>query len=226
VSEPVTSSSAPIHDPDIPEGRQISVLVWIVIAVVYLAIVHLGGEAGKSQLGDDVEYGTFPDVETVWWALIVPVGASAIFAAIVTTVLGWWPQVLRDHRPVQRWVRIIPIIMLVTILIGTSYPDLFDSSTGFVGLFLIGALMVGFAEELMFRGLGVTVFRANGFSEKRVALWVAVAFGAAHSINLFTEGATALMQVLDRAGLGRRGDLVRLGAVASLGEATRSSSIG
>ena len=40
------------------------------------------------------------------------------------------------------------------------------------------------------------MFRANGFSERQVALWVAIAFGAAHSLNLFTGGASALLQVL------------------------------
>jgi hypothetical protein len=38
-------------------------------------------------------------------------------------------------------------------------------------LLLLGALMVGFAEEGMFRRIGVTTFRINGFSEGKVGLW-------------------------------------------------------
>lgn len=182
-------------DPDIPtSGRSLSTVAYVIVIVVYLAVVQ--GVPYLSTAGlDDIEYGVFPDTETVFWALVVPVGVSMLFAIAVVTWLGWWPQILRDHRPVNRWVRIVPILMVVAIVVGTDYADLFDTSVGFVVLFVVGALMVGFTEETMFRGIGVTAFRANGYSEPRVALWVAVLFGLAHGTNLFTEGLGALLQI-------------------------------
>jgi CAAX protease family protein len=195
VSEPTVPTAAH-QDPDVPDGaRSLGVLGFIVVAIVYLVIVQ--GLPYLTTAGlDDVDYGVFPDTDTVWLALVIPVGVSGIFAALVVTWLRWWPQVMRDHRPVQRWVWVIPTIMVLAILAGTDYSDLVDQAVGFVALFIFGALLVGFAEELMFRGIGVTTFRANAFPEKRVALWTSVIFGLAHATNLFTEGASALVQVL------------------------------
>jgi membrane protease YdiL (CAAX protease family) len=48
--------------------------------------------------------------------------------------------------------------MVVTILAGTNYAGLADKGAAFVALLLVGSLAVGFAEEGMFRGLGVTTF--------------------------------------------------------------------
>ena len=47
----------------------------------------------------------------------------------------------------------------------------------------------------MFHGIGLTVFRTNGFSESRAALWTTVIFGLAHATNLFSEGPGAFVQV-------------------------------
>jgi membrane protease YdiL (CAAX protease family) len=61
---------------------------------------------------------------------------------------------------------------------------------------LVTALLVGFAEEGMFRGIAVTTFRVNRFSEVKVALWSTVIFGLAHATNLFSEGPKVILQVL------------------------------
>ena len=48
----------------------------------------------------------------------------------------------------------------------------------------------------MFRGIGVTVFRTNGFSQGKVALWSSVVFGAAHLTNALTAGGAAVGQAI------------------------------
>ncbi len=107
-----------------------------------------------------------------------------------------------DDRPVRRWVWVIPVIIAVTALIGTNYAGLGKHTAGFVVLLALSTLGVGFAEEGMFRGLGVVAFRANGFAEARVALWTCVLFGLAHATNLFSEGSKAFIQVLVTAAAG------------------------
>ena len=49
---------------------------------------------------------------------VIPIGGSALFGAAVVTWLGWWPEIVRDRRPVQRWVRIVPLIMLAAAVCG------------------------------------------------------------------------------------------------------------
>ena len=91
---------------------------------------------------------------------------------------------LTDDRPVRRWVWVIPVIIAVTALAGMNYAGLGEHSAGFMVLLAVSMLGVGFAEEGMFRGLGVVTFRVNGFTEAKVALWTCVLFGLAHATNL------------------------------------------
>ena len=78
----------------------------------------------------------------------------------------------------------------------TDYSGLASKGATFVALLVFTVLCVGFAEEMMFRGIGVTVLRSNGFTEGKVALWSTVIFGLAHATNLFTEGPKAFLQVV------------------------------
>jgi len=174
--------------------RRLPVWGWIVVVVVYLGVVQGAGALLTS--GTDFEYGKFPDSETVLRALVAPVGISMLFTVAVVSLLGWWRPVWRDDRPVQRWVRIVPTLLIAAVIVGTNYSELVDHGLGYTALFLGGALMVGFTEETMFRGLGVVTFRSNGFSESKVALWTCVIFGLAHGTNIFTEGTSAILQVL------------------------------
>ncbi len=110
--------------------------------------------------------------------------------------------VLTHDRPVRRWVWVIPVIIAVTALAGMNYSGLGKHTAGFIVLFALSMLGVGFAEEGMFRGLGVVTFRVNGFTEAKVALWTCVLFGLAHATNLVSEGPKALLQVLVTAAAG------------------------
>ena len=71
-----------------------------------------------------------------------------------------------------------------------------EKGLSFTVLLLVGCLFIGVSEELMFRGIGITTFRQAGFSEGKVALWTCVLFGLAHATNIFSEGISALTQVL------------------------------
>ena len=133
----------------------------------------------------------------LWRSITVPVLVSLVFVYAVVAVLGWWRPVFTDDKPVRRWVRIIPVIMIITVLAGINYSGLSHKGGGFIILLLLTSLGVGFAEEGMFRGLGVVTFRGRmGSTEAKVALWTCVLFGLAHATNLFSEGPKALVQVL------------------------------
>jgi hypothetical protein len=42
--------------------------------------------------------------------------------------------VLVDQRPVRRWVRVLAVIMVVTVLVGANYAGLADKGLGFAAL--------------------------------------------------------------------------------------------
>jgi uncharacterized protein len=162
--------------------------------VVYLAIIK--GVGALMEPGLDGFDGHFRTTEQVALALLVPIGLSVVFVYAVVAALGWWRPVFVDNRPVQRWVWIVPVIFALAIVAGIDYADLADKGIGFVALLLLGALCVGFAEEGMFRGIGVTAFREHGFSEAKVALWSSVVFGAVHLTNALSTGGTAVGQAI------------------------------
>lgn len=194
---------SPASPVDAPQGRSLSIPAYVGILVVYLIIVQVLGIVMAGVI--DGEYGKFPDTESVLATLWVPVGASAVFMAGVVTWLGWWRPVMRDRDDipaVPRWLWIVPGTMIFAIVAGMNYPDLIDRGLLYIVLSIIGALFIGFAEETTFRGVGVTAFRANGFSEPKVALWTCVLFGLAHGTNIFSEGLGAIPQVLVTAAAG------------------------
>jgi uncharacterized protein len=181
--------------------RKIPVWAFIVLAIVYLAILLALIRLLTPALY--VGYARFTSVEIIWRALLVPFGVSVLFVVAAVTVLGWWRPVLRDHRPVRRWVWAVPITMGIAVLGGSNYPALADRGASFTLLLLLGALLVGSGEEAMYRGIGVTTFRVNGYSEGKVALWSSVVFGLSHGVNFFTsQGKVAFVQVLAAAAAG------------------------
>ncbi len=181
--------------------RRISVRQYLAIVAGYLLVLLIGTIVARVVLdGDGVPSGTgtgvatYAEVGDVWRRLVLPVGCSAVFVLAVVSALGWWRPVLEERRTVQRWVWVVPGLMALTILAGTNYGGLAATSVQLVASLLLGAMLVGLAEEIVFRGLGVTAFRLNGYRERRVALWTSVLFGVSHSVALLA-GPAGLIQV-------------------------------
>ena len=74
------------------------------------------------------------------------------------------------------------MILVISIVLATDYAALGDTSVGFV-LALVVVPSVGWGEEGVFRGIGVTSLRDRGLTEGKVAVWSSVVFGAAHLTN-------------------------------------------
>jgi uncharacterized protein len=173
-------------------ARDLSVWGFLAIVVVYLAIVQGAGLLLRVDTHGAAT--AFPTAHVVVREGLIPIGLSALFAAGVVTWLGWWRAVLHDDRPVRPWARRVPVTMIVVALLATNYPHLANQDVGLVATLIIMVALVGFTEELMFRGLGVVVLRRNGFPEARVALWSSLIFGAVHLSNAIGHGGTAIAQ--------------------------------
>lgn len=174
-------------------GRRLSVAAFVALVIVYLAVIQ--GLGFLLTRDEEISYAAPTDIDQLWRSLIVPVGASFVLVYGAVACLRWWRPVWIGDRPVQRWLIVVPIMMVISIAVVTDYPGLADQDLTFVALLLLTCLLVGLTEETMFRGIGITCFRSNGFSEKKVALWSTVIFGLAHSTNLFSEGPKAFLQV-------------------------------
>lgn len=175
-------------------GRRLAWPWFLVIVVVYAGIIQgLGFLTGVDTSSSD---SAFPTTESLVRNALIPIGASIVFAAAVVTWLGWWGEVLHYRAPVRRWVRWVPASMLAVALLGLNYGHLGDQSASLVVCLLLLGLFVGVGEELMFRGIGVQVFRRAGLTEGKVALFSSLVFGLVHLSNAIGAGAQAILQAL------------------------------
>jgi len=93
---------------------------------------------------------------------------------------------------VQRWVWFVPIAFVVSILVATDYAQLADNGLAFTVALPVATQLVGWGEEGMFRGIGVTALRQHGRTERKVALWSSVIFGTVHLTNAVGRGTGAI----------------------------------
>lgn len=175
-------------------GRRLPWPWFLAVVIVYLVVIEVVGRlAGVDTAGSDSQ---FPTTESLVRNALIPIGASLLYGAAVITWLGWWAEVLHYRAPVRRWVRWVPISMLLATVIGFNYAHVAEQSASLIVCLLLLGVFVGLAEELMFRGIGVHVFKRAGFSEGRVALWSSVVFGLAHLSNAIGEGTQAILQAV------------------------------
>ncbi|WP_245806328.1 CPBP family intramembrane glutamic endopeptidase [Cryptosporangium aurantiacum] len=155
----------------------------------------MGGIAFR-RLGDITGDEGTQTISGVVYNFILPLGLAAIFVYGLVAYLGWWKPVMRDDRPVQRGMIVVPIVLLVGILLAIDYGALAEKGLGFTLLLLLATQLVGWGEEGMFRGIGITVLRKRGLTEGRVALWSSLIFGAVHLSNAVGQGLQAVPQAV------------------------------
>lgn len=177
-----------------PTQRPIPYWLFLAIVIVYLAIIQVGGIITKNVA--DVEGDGFTTNDVLIWVMIVPLAVALIFVYTTIAVLGRLRPVMRDDRPVQKWLIVVPIIFIACILLAIDYGALSEKTGSFIVLLFIATQLVGWGEEGMFRGLGVTTLREHGLSEGKVALWSSIIFGLVHLSNAITSGVSAIPQAV------------------------------
>ena len=172
-------------------GRHLTWWQFVLLAVVYVAIIQGSGLILGSGISADATLETTGNFVRV---LLIPIVLSSVFVISLATWLGWWPEIIHEENRVQGWVRIVPILLVLAAVAGASWGNLFSQEASLVVVFVVFVLIVGFTEELMFRGVGLVTFRRGGYSEVKVALFTSIIFGAAHLSNAISTGPKALIQ--------------------------------
>jgi hypothetical protein len=184
------------QEPITPTGRpRMSYGAFALIVIAYLALIQLGGLLVTNAANVASDQG-FVTADNVLISLWIPVGAALVFTYAVIAAIGWQRPVFRDDWPVQRWVLVVPIVFAVGIILATDYSSLASKGLGFTLILLIGTQFVGWGEEGMFRGIGVTMLRDHGLREGHVALWSSIIFGIVHLTNAIGHGASAIPQAI------------------------------
>ena len=156
-------------------------LAWAIgigYAVLFLVLEKIMG-VGYDKIGTTTD--------TIVKGIVVPVAIGALVLVVVTTLLGWWRPVLRElptdpARP-PRWLLVVPILVFVATLLGIDYGNLGNMGAAMIGWLALGTALVGFGEEMTYRGLALVGFR-GGYGEVKVWLFTSLLFGLLHGVNL------------------------------------------
>ncbi|MFD4295534.1 CPBP family intramembrane glutamic endopeptidase [Rhodococcus sp. NPDC058505] len=153
---------------------------WLGIGVV-VAYVALGF---VTQQIFDVDYTTLGDsTDTLLRGVVYPIGIGAVFAALLTTWLGWWrPAMLETRRSHSRWAALPPALLVAAAVVSLAGTQFGPLGGGYLATLAVAMLIVGFTEELICRGVAVVGYR-GGLAEVWVWLLSSAAFGLMHATN-------------------------------------------
>jgi membrane protease YdiL (CAAX protease family) len=158
------------------------ILIALVTYVGYLTIV------GVMWARAGVDYRTIGTTrESAVSGIIVPIGLGLVLLVAVVLANGWVSEVFRDNPridvPWYAWIP--PTLMLVGVVAGLADLDpTAPAARGLIGPLLLGALLVGVAEEMFVRGIFVAAGREAGWNEITIALVSALLFGLLHGMNV------------------------------------------
>lgn len=155
----------------------------LLIAIPYLAILlymqHVSG----------VSLTEVPDTaENVRDFITIPVAVASAYLALVGFTTGWIQNVWRENNPLKSpsWLKWFTYILFTIILVNFASGNILSNDGEIIFYALLGTMLVGFSEEIMWRGYLLQGARESGFSEKKVAFTTSLAFGLVHGINILT----------------------------------------
>jgi membrane protease YdiL (CAAX protease family) len=153
-----------------------AVVVYVVYAAVVLAL-------WRWKRVDYTRIGATR--ETVRDGLVLPIGVGLLVPVVAVTAFGWWGSVLTQTRTGPAWVLVVPVLLALTSLVGMAGIDWRGPGAAKLPLLALGVLFVGFAEELVARGVLVTGAQKAGWTAVGVFLLSSLLFSLLHAINGF-----------------------------------------
>lgn len=157
---------------------QPSIGAGLILYVGYLAIFF------TTWVVNDVDYPTIGDTtRSTKLHYAMPTLLGCVFLVIALTFMGWWKITLFDkERSGPRWAWIGPIAMGLIALGAFVFMDK-DASAELVMWSVLGAIGVGFGEEMITRGSLLVGLRTR-YPEVKVWLFSTLAFSALHLPNM------------------------------------------
>lgn len=161
---------------NIRPSLKLAIAIFVGYVIAWIGVARVAG-------GSDLQYGeafkNLDDTRPLVYGLI----GGAVFGVVVASVLGWWKDILREERRASGWFKFIPLILLVAVLITTDWGNYGNIEGSLLAWTVAAAVLVGFSEELTFRGLEVVNLRKASMSEARVCAISSVLFGLIHVPN-------------------------------------------
>lgn len=162
-----------------PPRHTPSVWIGVLLYLGYLAIFF------TTWTVNGVDYnriGESPETTKLWYAFPTLIGCA--FLVVAVSVLRWWRLALFDKsKSGPQWVWILPVVMAAIILNNFLGIPSGKLSAELLLWTSLGAMGVGFGEEMITRGTMIVGLRSR-FDENRVWLISTLLFSALHAPNV------------------------------------------
>jgi len=170
-----------------------SPLVGIVMVVLYIVVTF------SIQLGTGIPYKDWISTpENGLRAAVIPLIVGSLLL-IVFLVIARWDMIWRDpgRLPVTTVMKVAMVFFIACIVLRVFGIDWGSVDPALLFVVIASGVLVGFAEEMLFRGIFLRSLRTNGRTEAVAALWTAIAFGLFHLPNLIVGvGGGQIIQVV------------------------------
>ncbi|MET0353281.1 MAG: type II CAAX endopeptidase family protein [Plantibacter flavus] len=157
------------------------------LAIVYLAL-YLGagwvvGQLFTSQIGEDL----FATPQSVFFGLMLPLIVGSLVLAGFVLSVGWFRE-LFAKQPIRGrwWMWAAPIVILAAVVLRLLGIDYGSYEGSVVVVAMLSGVFIGFAEEILTRGLVVKMLRDAGSSEWIVMVVSSLIFALLHASNLLS----------------------------------------
>ena len=160
-----------------------------VVAVVgYLVLYGLVGQAIGAIFRGEIDT---TNVFVTPGNLFLVLGASIVVGAIILVVflasVGWLrPVFARQPISGRGWMWIFVVLAIIPIVLRFAGIDYDSYGVPVVVTMLLIGLLIGFTEELLYRGIVIKILRDGGHRELSVAVISSLLFALSHSVNLLS----------------------------------------
>lgn len=155
-------------------------------AVLYVAVyLGVGWLVGLTGLGPGSGEELLDSSGTVFFGLLLPILVMGLLLVVFLRTVRWRREVFGPQPVAGRpWMWVAVVLVLVPVVLHLLATDwgAYDV-TVVLTVFALG-LCVGFAEEVLARGVAVAMLRRAGYGERAVMVLSSLLFGLLHATNL------------------------------------------
>jgi membrane protease YdiL (CAAX protease family) len=152
--------------------------------IAFLAFVAYVAAVGVVWRATGTRYDHLVDSRsTILRGIVLPIGLGALLLVAVTTWQGWWGAALWPDAGGPAWTWAVPVLFGVVALLNVAAIDWRSARRTLLPLLVLGTLLVGFAEELLTRGMLAVGLRDSGATVLGVWLGTSVLFALLHGLN-------------------------------------------
>ncbi|WIB76941.1 CPBP family intramembrane metalloprotease [Curtobacterium sp. MCPF17_002] len=177
----------------------------VLAVVAYLAVYTGVGWLSAHTVGRGVTGDILSSPGNVVLGLALPILVMGILTLAFVRSLGWQREVF-GRQPIagRGWMWIAVALLLVPVVVRVVATNWSAYSVAVVFAVLFLGLCIGFTEELIARGVAVTLLRRGHHSERVVALLSSLLFGLMHATNAISGAnpLTVLLTVVYTFGIG------------------------